>query len=79
MRQPVTHLGQLLGVIAARRRALNLSQKELADKLGISQAHLAHIENGTRTLSLPRLIDLLNILGLELIVQDRAPSSKQEW
>lgn len=79
MRQPVTHIGQLLGIISARRRALNLSQKELADKLGISQAHLAHIENGSRTLSLQRLIDLLNILGLDLVVQDRASITPQEW
>jgi transcriptional regulator with XRE-family HTH domain len=79
MRQSITHIGQLLGIISARRRALNLSQGQLADKLGISQTYLARIENGTRTLSLSRLMDLLNILDLDLVVQDRASTKQQEW
>lgn len=79
MRQTVTHHGQLLSIISARRRALGLSQGQVAEKLGISQALFARFENGTRTLSAGRLVDIFNVLGLDLVVQDRAPARQQEW
>lgn len=37
--------------IAAVRKMLKLTQKELAEQLGISQQHVSHIENGTKEAS----------------------------
>ena len=79
MRQRVTTRGQLLQTISARRRALKLSQKQLADKLGIHQSHLSDIETGRRTLNVDRLLELFNLLGLDLAVQNRTPATKSEW
>ncbi len=79
MRQRITTRVQLLQTLSARRRALKLSQKQLADKLGIHQSHLSDIETGRRTLNVDRLLELCNLLGLELIVQDRAPATRREW
>ena len=79
MRQCVTTRSQLLHTISARRRALKLSQKQLADKLGIHQSHLSDIETGRRTLNVDRLLELFNLLGLDLVVQDRAPTARPEW
>ena len=76
--QRVTHVAQLRGTLVARRRALGLSQQALARKLGISQSHLSDIETGQRVLSTDRLLEILNLLGLELLVQSRA-STKREW
>jgi transcriptional regulator with XRE-family HTH domain len=79
MRQRVTTRAQLLQTLAARRRALKLPQKALAAKLGIHQSHLSDIETGRRTLSVDRLLELLHLLGLDLIVQDRTPPARSEW
>ena len=79
MRQRVTTRAQLLQTISARRRSLKLSQKQLADKLGIHQSHLSDIETGRRTLSVDRLLELFNLLGLDLIVQNRSSPTRPEW
>jgi transcriptional regulator with XRE-family HTH domain len=79
MRQRVTTRAQLLQTISARRRILKLSQKQLADKLGIHQSHLSDIETGRKTLNVDRLLELCNLLGLDLIVQNKTPEPESEW
>jgi transcriptional regulator with XRE-family HTH domain len=79
LRQRVTNAPQLLSTISARRRALKLPQALLAEKLGIHQSHLSDIETGQRALSVDRLLEIFNMLGLELIVQRRESSKKSEW
>ncbi len=44
------------------RKAHNLSQEELAEKVGISTTHMSHIETGNTKLSLPVLVDLAAFL-----------------
>lgn len=44
------------------RKAHQLSQDELASKVGISTTHMSHIETGNTKLSLPVLVDLANAL-----------------
>jgi transcriptional regulator with XRE-family HTH domain len=78
-RQPLTTTNQVLETIRARRRALHLTQQQVAEKLGTSQVHLSDIENGRRGLDVDRLLSLLNVLGLELVLQDKAIKTKVEW
>lgn len=40
------------------RKAHNLSQEELAERIGISTTHMSHIETGNTKLSLPVFVDL---------------------
>lgn len=40
------------------RKALGLSQEQLAEQIGISSAHMSHIETGNTKLSLPVLVDI---------------------
>lgn len=40
------------------RKAHNLSQEELAEKVNISTTHMSHIETGNTKLSLPVLVDV---------------------
>lgn len=47
------------------RRSKNLSQNDLAEKLGISREHLAKIETGKRRISLKLLFALAEILEIE--------------
>lgn len=44
------------------RRAYNLSQEELAEKISISTTHMSHIETGNTKLSLPVLVSLAKTL-----------------
>lgn len=82
MKQILTHSAQLGQILATRRRAARLSQRTLAAKLAISQNRLSEIETSPGTLSIGRLLELVNLLGLELVIQDRPPahrSSKTQW
>jgi len=82
MKQILTHGAQLGQILATRRRATKLSQRALAAKLAISQNRLSEIEANPGTLTVDRLLELANLLGLELVIQDRPPmrhSSKTEW
>lgn len=47
------------------RKALNLSQEQLAEKVGISITHMSHIETGNTKLSLPVLVDIANTLSVQ--------------
>lgn len=47
------------------RKAQNLSQEELAEKVGISVTHMSHIETGNTKLSLPVFVDIANALDVQ--------------
>ena len=82
MKQVLTHSAQLGQILATRRRVLKLSQRALAAKLVISQNRLSELETNPGTLTVDRLLELANLLGLELVIQDRPPmqpSSRTEW
>ena len=82
MKQILTHGAQLGQILATRRRASKLSQRALAAKLAISQNRLSEIETNPGNLTVERLLELANLLGLELLIQDRPStqrSSKTEW
>jgi len=46
------------------RKAHNLSQDTLAEKVSISTTHMSHIETGNTKLSLPVLVDIAAALGV---------------
>jgi transcriptional regulator with XRE-family HTH domain len=52
-------------VIREARISLELSQRELADQVGVKSSHIAYIEGGERRPSLPLLASLADALGLE--------------
>lgn len=51
-------------MVRERRRALRLTQAQLAELAGISVAFVGHIERGTRILSVETLFRLCAVLGL---------------
>jgi HTH-type transcriptional regulator / antitoxin HipB len=82
LRRSLTHPAQLGSILKARRRAAALSQRALAERLAISQNRLSEIENNPGTLTVERLLALANLLGLEVVLQDRPAASraaKAEW
>lgn len=63
------NLGPELDIIkamAAARAELNLTQKELSERTGITQADISRIENGTRNPSLNMIKRLAKGLGMRL-------------
>ena len=80
MQQRISTPNQTGQVFAARRKALKLSQKVVAARLGISQNRLSILEADPSRLTLDRLISLASILGLELVLKDKGSSStRSEW
>lgn len=62
---------QRLGTaVLARRRALQLSQAELAALAGVGLAFLYELEHGKATLRIDKVLAVLAVLGLELHVRD---------
>lgn len=47
------------------RTALKLKQKDLAEKINMTEQHVSHIENATTKLSLPTLVAIANALSVD--------------
>lgn len=47
------------------RKANNLSQEQLADKVGISSTHMSHVETGNTKLSLSVFVKIADILSVQ--------------
>ncbi len=64
----------------ARTRA-NLTQKELADKLGVSQEYIARLESGEANPTIGRIGALLAVLGFSLTtgITPLAPESNRAY
>jgi transcriptional regulator with XRE-family HTH domain len=58
-------LGQ---TVAKRRRELRLTQSDIAEKLGLSRASLANLENGRQRIMVHQLFALVNALKLKSIL-----------
>ena len=52
-----------------RRKALGLTQSEVAKKLGLSTMGLSHLETGSRELKLTMLDKWIKVLDLELYIE----------
>ena len=55
----------LAKMIRDRRRAMDLTQQELAGKIGVSTAYVGHVESAKRLPSHKVLIAMARILGLD--------------
>jgi HTH-type transcriptional regulator / antitoxin HipB len=78
---PITSPTQIGATVAARRKALKLSQTDVAARLGLSQNRLSELESHPETLTVEQLLALANVLGLEVALGERAggKNNKVEW
>lgn len=78
--QPIKHANQVGATLQARRKALKLSQAQLAEKVGLSQNRISELESAPHTLTVDQLLALINVLGLELRIGEPAgKANKVEW
>ncbi len=61
---------QLAPQLRSMRKARRLNQSDLAVKLGVSQSRIAAIERNPSAVSVGQLIEVLKILGVDLILRD---------
>jgi HTH-type transcriptional regulator/antitoxin HipB len=76
--QTAVQLGEIL---RGFRRERGLSQRELADRLGVAQKAVSAAERRPDHLSVRRLYQLLGALDVELVLRDRRapPAAGAEW
>ena len=53
-------------VLRQRRKELNLTQKELAERVGKERAYISRLEQGETDLQLSSFIQIINALGLTI-------------
>ena len=76
----VTTTQQIGAMLQSRRKSLELTQEQVASKLGLSQNRLSVLESRPATLTVEQLLALLNVLGLELRIGELAGGKpKVEW
>ena len=65
-------LGQ---AIRARRKELNYTQAYLSEFTGLSVTFISDLERGKPTAEIEKTIRLINILGMDLLVERRWPGT----
>ena len=77
----ITTPKQIGANLTSRRKHLELSQTDVASRLGLSQNRLSELESRPETMTVEQLLALLNVLGLEMSLRERDASSKPkvEW
>jgi len=63
-----SRVAPLARVVRGRREKLGLRQSELADLAGCSERFVHTIENRKSSLRLDKVLDVLEVLGLDLLV-----------
>ncbi len=63
--------------IAIYRKNFPMTQSTLSEKLGVSESYISQIERGSAKISLPRLAQIADILGIDvaLLISDKATIS----
>lgn len=54
-------------MLRERRKELNLTQKQLAEKLGREQSYIARVENGKADIQLSSFFRIAAILGIQFV------------
>ncbi|HUP52944.1 MAG TPA: type II toxin-antitoxin system Y4mF family antitoxin [Longimicrobiales bacterium] len=67
-------VAELAAAVTLRRKELGLLQAELANLAGCSERFVHTVEHGKQTVRLDKLLDVLEVLGLGLVVAPGAGS-----
>lgn len=66
---------QLPTLLKSFRKQAGLTQGQLAERLGVTQQTLSALERNADRVSVDRLLQLLSILGVEMVLQPRSRDS----
>ena len=74
---PVRTAEQLRTLLQAFRKQAGLTQAEVALRFGVTQQTLSALERNAEKVGTGRLLQLLGILGVELVLRDAAPNARK--
>jgi HTH-type transcriptional regulator/antitoxin HipB len=69
---------QLTGLLQAYRTESGLTQSQVAERMGLTQQKLSHLERYAQNASAERLLALLSVLGVEMVLRRREPAERTE-
>jgi transcriptional regulator with XRE-family HTH domain len=72
-RYPIVTAEQLPAYLRALRKSQGLTQRELAERLGVSIARISTIEQNPGAVSLKQLTQLMHSLGARLTIETGTP------
>jgi HTH-type transcriptional regulator / antitoxin HipB len=72
MTSPIRTSAQLGAIVRSQRHRLALRQLDVAGLGNTGNRFIVELENGKPTLQLQKVLDVMDLLGLELIVQPKA-------
>lgn len=61
-----SQLSEFAEILRSRRKELNLTQEELAEKVGKKRTYIARIEKGETDMQLSSFINISQALGIKL-------------
>ncbi len=74
VRREIRDTGELGACIRQRRKAMGLTQRDAAGLCGVGERFLSEIERGKPTASMGKAFQVLQRLGLKLLIQSPGPS-----
>lgn len=75
MDYPVQLTSQLQQLLKSLRKSRQMTQAQLARHLGVVQSRVADIEREPGSVSVEQLMNVLAMLGAQLVVRETAPST----
>jgi HTH-type transcriptional regulator / antitoxin HipB len=72
MTSPIRTSAQLGAIVRSQRQRLALRQLDVAGLGNTGNRFIVELENGKPTLQLQKVLNVMDLLGLELIVQPKA-------
>lgn len=79
MNYTINTLEQIKPILIGFRKVNGLSQKALAEKLGISQQSYQALESAPQKATIERLFKVLSILGVKLQLVDNNTQATQQF
>lgn len=91
---PIKHLNQLRPMLIGFRKENGLTQKEVSQRLGVTQQAYARLESNPASASFERLFRVFSVLGVELTLSslqhlspiaevknkyDSSPARREKW
>ncbi|MGM0380264.1 MAG: helix-turn-helix domain-containing protein [Bacillota bacterium] len=67
---------EIITAINKTRKTRKLSQAKIGDMLGVSQQRISEIETNSRSLTLPKFLELMEALDLEIDIVDKKNHKK---
>ncbi|TXF97659.1 type II toxin-antitoxin system Y4mF family antitoxin [Massilia arenae] len=67
----ITSVGELGKLIRQTRKAQKLTQVDVSGLAGLGNRFIIDLEHGKETVQAQKVIDVLNLLGLDLVIRKR--------